>query len=65
LDLRNCAFILYAFAQAGVLTEIQFLPLVNRTILNNFDSLNWKDLPMILSVAEKLKFEHLKDSKEY
>lgn len=65
LDLRNCSFLLYALANAGMLSELQFLRLTRRSILSNFDELNWKDLPMILSVAEKLNFQPHLNSKEY
>jgi hypothetical protein len=64
-DLRNFSFIVYAFVNSGLLDELSFLRLTRKSIIRNFEDINWKDLPMILSVAEKLDFSQHLSSKEY
>ena len=51
--------------KAGLLDELSYLKLARRSIIRNFNDLNWKDLPMILSVADKLNFDQHITSKEY
>lgn len=54
--MRNFSFIVFGFVNSGLLDESQFLKLTRKAILRNSGDLNWKDLPMILSVSEKLDF---------
>ena len=51
--------------KAGLLDELSFLKLSRKSIIRNFDDLNWKDLPMILSVADKLNLKQYTTRKEY
>jgi hypothetical protein len=64
-DLRNFSFIVFGFVNSGLLDESQFLKLTRKAILRNSEDLNWKDLPMILSVSEKLDFSTKVETQEY
>jgi hypothetical protein len=47
----------YGFVNSGLMDEIAFMRLARKSILRNSHELNWKDLPMILTVAGKLKLQ--------
>ena len=47
----------YGFVNSGLMDEAAFMRLARKSILRNSDELNWKDLPMILTVAGKLKLQ--------